>query len=93
MCIDVLSKFRFYKPIKVKSAKTVCKAFENILHCASPRKPFRVHSDKGTEFINRVFQCMLKENDILFYTSESDQKCAVVEQWNCTIKSQMWKYF
>jgi hypothetical protein len=53
-----------------------------------------LQTDKGTEFLNHVFQAMLKKNNIHFYTSENeDIKAAVVERFNRTLKTKMWKYF
>ena len=47
--IDVLSKYAFAKPLKTKSSKDVLKAFENIF---KERKPFKLQTDKGKEFVN-----------------------------------------
>ena len=53
-----------------------------------------VQSDKGTEFLNSTFQSMLKRHDIKFYTSENeDIKAAVVERFNRTMKTKMYRYF
>ena len=53
-----------------------------------------VQSDKGTEFLNSTFQAMLRRHGIKFYTSENeDLKAAVVERFNRTLKSKMFRYF
>ena len=53
-----------------------------------------VQSDKGTEFINSTFQSMLRRQNIKFYTSENeDIKAAVVERFNRTLKTKMYRYF
>ena len=58
------------------------------------RKPTYLQSDKGSEFLNSAFQTYLKANDISFYTSENDDiKCALVERYNRTLKTRMWRYF
>jgi len=58
------------------------------------RKPNYLHTDKGTEFLNATFQSLLAENDIKFYTSQNeDIKCTVVELFNRTLKSRMFRYF
>ena len=51
-----------------------------------------IHSDKGSEFTNRLFQQYLKDEGIHFYTTNSEVK-AIVERFNRTIKSRTWKYF
>ena len=53
-----------------------------------------VQSDKGVEFLNFTFQSMLKRHDVKFYTDENeDIKAAVVEQFNRTLKTKMYRHF
>ena len=52
-----------------------------------------VHTDKGSEFTNRPFQDMLKTGKMHFYTTNSEVKASVVERFNRTLKSRMWRYF
>jgi hypothetical protein len=91
-CIDIFSKYAWAVPLKNKSATTVCDAFESVLK-SSNRKPFRVQTDKGTEFLNKDFQKLLKKNDIHFFTTNTETKCCVVERFNRTLKEKMFKYF
>ena len=90
-CIDVLSKKAWSLPLKTKSGKEVTSAFEKILLEA---KPVFLQTDKGTEWLNSTFQSLLKSHGIKFYTSENDDiKAAVIERFNRTLKSRMWRYF
>ena len=90
-CIDCFSRYAWAVPIKNKSALTVTDAFASLL---DDRRPTYVQSDKGTEFVNSTFQHLLKTHNILFYTSENDDiKCALVERFNRTLKTRMWRYF
>src|SRR5437867_276041 len=91
-CIDIFSKYAWAIPVKSKSSANVSEAFKSILK-QSKRKPFRVQTDKGTEFLNKEFQKLLKENDINFFTTNTETKCAVVERFNRTLKEKMFKYF
>ena len=53
-----------------------------------------VQSDKGTEFLNSTFKAMLQRRGIHFYTSENkDLKASVVERFNRTLKTKMYRYF
>ena len=53
-----------------------------------------VQSDKGNEFLNSAFRDMLKRHGIKFYTSENeDLKASVVERFNRTLKTKMYRYF
>ena len=58
------------------------------------RIPKKLHTDHGTEFLNKVFQRFLKENGVDFFTTENfDTKATVVERFNRTLKTRMFKYF
>ena len=90
-CIDVFSKYAWAIPLKNKSSKSVVAAFELLF---GNRRPANLQTDKGTEFLNAPTQELFKENRINFYTTENDDvKASVVERFNRTLKSKMWKYF
>jgi len=90
-CIDVFTKRAWAIPVRTKSGRDVPEAFEKILE---DRKCNMVQSDKGTEFFNGTFQSMLQRHRIKFYTSENeDLKASVVESFNRTLKTKMYRYF
>ena len=90
-CIDVFSKRAWAVPLKTKSGSEVTSAFEKILEDSTCNM---LQTDKGTEWLNSKFQTLLRQHDIKFYTSENeDIKAAVVERFNRTLKSEMWRYF
>ena len=90
--IDVFSKIGFARLLKDKKGPTVLKAFLNVLE-ESGRKPIKVQTDAGLEFTNRTFKSTLKKQNIHFYVTFSENKAAVVERFNRTLKSRMWRYF
>ena len=90
-CIDVFSKYAWVVPLKNKQGQTLVDAFRKILD--EGRTPHTVQSDKGTEFTNKHFQDLLKENNIHFFTTDNEPKAQIVERLNRTIKERMWKYF
>lgn len=92
-CIDVFSKYAWVVPVKDKGATTMTKAFEILLASSAPRKPVRLQTDKGNEFLCKSVQTLLKSQNIQHFTTDSDKKAAVVERFNRTIKSRIWKYF
>ncbi|KAK3928423.1 LOW QUALITY PROTEIN: Putative uncharacterized transposon-derived protein [Frankliniella fusca] len=58
------------------------------------RRPTRLFSDKGKEYINKTFQKFLKENNITYiHIHNPDIKCSNVERWQRTIKSKLFKRF
>ena len=57
------------------------------------RKPEKLRTDKGTEFVNESFQQYLKKKGIQFYTANNEPKASVVERVNRTLKSKLYRYF
>ena len=90
--IYVFSKIGFARSLKDKKGPTVLKAFLNVLE-ESGRKPTKVQTDAGVELTNRAFKPTLKKQNIHFYVTFSENKAAVVERFNRTLKSRMWRYF
>lgn len=88
--IDVLSKYAWSVPIKAKTGTTITDAFRSI---SKTRKPKMLWVDKGTEFYNRTFRNWLESEDIHPYSTENEGKAVVVERFNRTLKSRMWRYF
>ena len=91
--IDCFSKYAWAIPLKTKSGPALLEALKLLLEKSHPRKPNRMQTDKGKEFMNALVQDFLKENAIHHFTSESDQKAAMVERFNRTLKTRMWRYF
>ena len=90
-CIDVLSKYAWVVPLKNKTGKSIVDAFETIF---AERKPGKLQTDKGTEFINRPFQKYLNDLNFRHFTTENDDiKACIVERFNRTLKTRLWRYF
>ena len=88
---DTFSKYAWVRSLKNKSGLCVKEAFESILR---EKGPLYLQTDKGTEFKNTLFQSQLAEYEIKFYTSENDDiKAAIVERFNWTLKTRMYRYF
>lgn len=91
--IDILSKYAWAVPLKDKSAGSVKSALTSILQ-ESGRVPKHLMTDKGKEFVNVTLKKLYHERGIHFYTSQNpDVKASVVERFNRTLKTKMWKYF
>ena len=90
-CIDVFSNFAWVVPLKNKVGEYLVNDFQSILDLG--RSPERLQTDKGTEFLHGNFQRLLKENSINFFTTSSELKASVVERFNRTLKTGMWKCF
>jgi hypothetical protein len=91
--IDVLSKFAWAEPLKMKKPENVVEAFRKILK-ESNRKPDRLFTDRGLEFLGRPFREFLEEEGIHQLMSQNDTvKASVAERYNRTLKTRLWKYF
>ena len=89
--IDVFSKLAWCVPLKNKSAATLVTAFTQLLGNGAPNT---LQTDKGTEFFNRPLQKLLKEHGVHhFVTHNEETKASIVERFNRTLKTRMWRYF
>lgn len=91
--VDVFSRMMFATPVKTKSSTHMITAFNRLL-AQMPKKPWRIYSDKGKEFIASAVVAHLDENGIdKITTQSSDVKAAVAERAIRTIKGRLYKYF
>ena len=90
-CIDCFSKYAWAESLQQKSADDIVVAMERIF--ASGRKPKRLQTDKGSEFNNAKVQAFLRKHNVKFFTTDSEQKASIVERFNRTLKTRMFKYF
>ena len=91
MVIDIFSKYGWIVPFKDKKSETVTKAFQNIFE--EGNKPEYLWTDKGPEFYNKHMKDLLNKHNIKLYSTENEEKSSVVERWNRTIKTKMWRQF
>lgn len=89
-CIDILSKYAWAIPLKNKRGEDIVKAFQIIFANRIPRD---LQSDAGKEYTNSKFQSFLKEKGVRFFTTYNSTKASVIERFNRTLKTKMWKYF
>ena len=76
---------------KDKKGESVTNAFKTIFN--KGRKPQYLWVDKGKEFYNKHLKDLLEKYNTQIYSTENEEKSSVVERWNRTIKSKMWKQF
>ena len=89
--IDVLFKLAWCVRLKNKTAATLVAAFTQLL---SNWVPNTLQTDKGTDFLNRSLQKLLKEHGVHhFATHNEETKVSIVERFNRTLKTRMWRYF
>ena len=90
MVEDIFSKYGWAVPLKTKTGIAVRDALKQIFKQHVPKK---LWTDAGREFYNTEVKTLLKKHDITLYSTENEEKCSVIERWNRTIKTKLWKYF
>lgn len=90
--IDIFSKKAYARPIKSKTAEAVTSAMESVLN-EIDTPPNNVHCDMGKEFLNSKFKNLMKKCNINLYNTFSHLKASIVERFNRTLKTKMWKRF
>jgi len=94
---DVFSEFLHIISLKSKTVKAVTSAFQSILKDPNYLKPIRrrpvwVRTDRGKEFLNMLFQDMLRREGIqLQICKNPDVKYSVVERTHRTIRDKLYK--
>ena len=91
VCIDVFSKYAWVVPLKNKTGPSLVNAFKVIL--SSGRKPEKIMTDQGTEFLNQHFRALMQKEDIELYNTYNETKASIVERLIRTLKTKMWRYF
>lgn len=89
--IDTFSKYAWTIPIKDKSGKSVANAMQKVFDQGRICK--NLQTDDGTDFFNKDFAALTKKYKINHYSVYTSLKAGIVERFNRTIKSNMWKEF
>ena len=88
--IDVFSRYAWAIPVSKKTGLLVRDAFKSIFDAG--RKPKHLQTDKGKEFFNKEVSQLLRENEVNHFATNSDQKAALAERFNRTLKARMSRY-
>lgn len=92
MVIDGFSKYLFATPLKRKTTEATIEGFKKIFR-ETTRRPDRLQSDAGREYLSTKFQAFMKSKGIVYFTSKNpDTKACLVERVIRTIKSKIFKY-
>nr|CAD2195490.1 unnamed protein product [Meloidogyne enterolobii] len=91
--IDVLSKRLFATPLKTKGAKDVIEAFKKLFE-QMPMIPYRIFSDKGKEFKNKLIDEYFEQEDIhKLEATHSIVKASLAERAIRNLKQRLYRYF
>ena len=89
--IDNVSKFAWAIPLKNKTGVVLKDALNKIFEAG--RVPVNLQVDKGTEFYNQNVERLLNKYKVHLYSSYSNLKASIIERFNRTLKTEMWKKF
>ena len=94
--IEILSRYAFAIPVYRKDTNNMTKAVTELLSQFKEKLgdyPKLAQFDDGKEFYNFGVKSLLEKHDIKYFSTNSDKKAGVVERFNRTPKTAMWKYF
>ena len=94
--VEILNRYAFAIPVYRKDTKNMTKAVGDLLDEFKERfEKYRnvAQFDEGKEFYNVGVRDLLTKNNIEYFSTSSERKAAIVERFNRTLKSSMWKYF
>jgi transposase InsO family protein len=89
--IDVFSRYAWARALKTKKGVEIVQAFTEIFKQAG--SPHYIQSDQGKEFENQTFLSFLKEHHVKQFSVKSPYKSGMVERFNRTLKTRMFRYF
>ncbi|CAM5089283.1 unnamed protein product [Eretmochelys imbricata] len=89
--VDILSKYAWALGLRDKMSGEVSKAFKAIF--SEGRVPQKLQTDWGKEFLNKPLSRLLKRYGIHHFVTNNEVKAGVVERFNRTLKTRMWRYF
>ena len=88
---DMFSRYAWSVPLKEKTGTSIKTALKVLFR---DRKPLTIQSDKITEIVNATVQLYPKRQGVSFHTTHNpDIKGAIIESFNGTLKTKMYKYF
>ena len=88
--INAFSKYAYAIPLKTKSGVEVAHALEPII---VKNKMKYLQTDNGKEYFNSAVQALLKRFNVKHYSSYSEKKASIVERFNRTLKTNMYRAF
>ena len=94
--IEILSRYALAFPVQRKDTAHMTEAVTNLLEefkIGFGKYPNVVQFDDGKEFYNVGVKRLLKGKEIKYFSTKSNKKAAIVERFNRTLKTMMWKYF
>ena len=90
--IDLYSRFAWAIALKNKLASSVTDAIQSIITKYKVH-PQQFYTDSGTEFYNKTLEKLRSKYNIGIYSTYGPSHASVIERFNRTFKSKMYKMF
>lgn len=90
--INCFSKMAYAHPLKTKTGKEISYVMERLMKRNS-LKFKNLQTDNGKEYYNLNFSNLMKKYKINHYSTKSEMKAAIIERFNRTLKTAMYKEF
>lgn len=90
--IDCFTKVADAIPLKDKKGKTITQGMDKILKKITGYIK-NLQTDDGKEFFNKDFSQLMEKYQINHYSTFSEKKAAIIERFNRTLKTAMYKKF
>ena len=95
--IEILSRYAFAIPVKRKDTENMTNAVAKMMTKYKSRfkkYPKFIQFDEGKEFYNVGVKSLLRDAyNVKYFSTHTGKKAAIVERFNRTLKTIMWKYF
>ena len=88
--VDFFSEFAWTIPINKDTGKEISGAFNIIF---KDRRPTKIHSDKGFDFINKTTKIFFLKSGMHLFTTVNETNAQVLERFNRTLKLKLYKCF
>ena len=87
LAIDIMSKYVWTVALRTKTAGEIVKAFQTIFK--DGRKPTRIRTDKGSEYVNKNVRKFLKGEKVIHFVTQNIVKASIAERAIKTIKTRI----
>ena len=95
--IEILSRFAFSIPVYRKDTENMTKGVAKMMTEFKKRfykYPTVIQFDEGKEFYNVGVKSLLRDAyNVKYFSTHTGKKAAIVERFNRSLKTMMWKYF
>ena len=92
-CVDCFSRYAWSIATTNKRGPTILEGLKQIVKENNNKYPAHIWVDQGSEFYNEEVKKWCDDHDITMYSTFGRAKSAIVERFNRTIKTLLYKHF